>query len=130
MKYSHSGTRGGQTTTHQGQRTVSEKRTREMLTELYADRERYAERLDVALDENDQEETAKLTSWLNGVHRAIQQHEGNLREFEAKRSSVARTADRRIKALEKLMNSATREIDRAMYQQLITNERLALEAVA
>lgn len=118
--------RSGQTTTHKAQRTVSEKRTREYLAELTADRERYIERLDSALEENNCDDILKYSSWLEGTNKSIGVHESNLREFEAKRNSVKRTAEKRIAALTKLMNSCTREVDKAGYQQLITNEMKAV----
>jgi len=120
--------KSGQTTTHQGIRPLSLKKRRQIVAELTEDRERYLERLDVALAENDGAEVKKLTGWIEDCNEAITLHTAAVQQATETQGRVKRTIQRRIDAFSALMQECEREVDRAAYQTLITNERRALDA--
>lgn len=113
---------------HSAKRGISTKKHRQALAELTEDRERYLERLDVALAENDGAEVKKLTDWIEDCNEAITLHAAAVQEAAEKQGRVKRTIQRRIDTFSVLMQECDREIDRAAYQTLITNERRALDA--
>lgn len=120
--------KSGQTTMHIAKRNLSLKERKAIVAELMSDRETYTERLDCALAENDLGAAKKWGDWIEDCNEALALHEGAMKEAEARRAITRRAIQKRIDTFSALMQAAEREIDRASYQALITNERRALNA--
>lgn len=124
--YSHANTLGGRTKTADCRKPLSLKKRKQILVELREDRERYIERLDCALGENDAEGIAKFGKWVNDCNAAIDLHEQAIQEADKQAAKVRRIIKKRIARFAALAANCEREIDRAAYQTLITNEQNAL----
>lgn len=120
--------KSGQTTMHSAKRNLSLKERKAIVAELMSDRETYTERLSAALEENDLGAAKKWGDWIEDCNEALALHEGAMKEAEARRAITRRAIQKRIDTFSALMQAAEREIDRASYQALITNERRALNA--
>lgn len=118
--------RGGQTTPHTGRRGVSATKSRKIIEECREKLEELHEALETAQRFENKEDEQKLSLFIADYERAIETHQEIIRQAETTKVSVSRTIQRRIDHFQELREEATREVDRAAYQQLITNEVKAL----